>query len=150
MLAACTSDGTPQSSRTFDPCVPVTVGAPDASDAQRTSIAAAIEMWHAAGLAAPSDSGAAEPTIVIRFESAAPAIFGLYDDATIHINIELDGAARSITIAHELGHAFGLVHVPIGERASVMNAGNLTIAPAGDDLAPLAAIWGACDAGLHD
>ena len=149
MFAACSSGDGTQATRTFDPCQPVTVGAADASDAQRASIDDAIALWHAAGVAAPlSAPGSAD--ILVRFETAAPAIFGLYDDATIHINVELDGDARAIAIAHELGHAFGLAHVPVEVRPSVMNAGNLTIAPAVDDRVAIDAIWGTCTIPVQD
>ena len=56
----------------------------------------------------------------------------------------LGGSAQAVTIAHEIGHAFGLAHVPAGERASVMNPGNLNIEPNADDAATLALRWGAC------
>ena len=48
-------------------------------------------------------------------------------------------------IAHELGHAFGLFHVPASERISLMNPGNLTTPPTTADQAALAALWGSCD-----
>ena len=92
---------------------------------------------------ARGDSG--EVTIVFR--PASGAFYGFYDDttATVYVNVDLaDRAQRAIVIAHELGHALGLVHVSPSTRASVMNPGNVTIAPDDGDRAALAAIWGSC------
>jgi predicted Zn-dependent protease len=50
-------------------------------------------------------------------------------------------------IAHELGHAFGLVHVSPDTRPSVMNPGNTTVAPNDGDRAALEALWGTCGDG---
>ena len=60
------------------------------------------------------------------------------------INTDLSGGAQAVTIAHEIGHAFGLAHVPSGERASVMNPGNLNVEPNAADVATLALRWGGC------
>ena len=81
------------------------------------------------------------------FRDGAPAIYGYYEDttATIYINVEVsDPAERAVTIAHELGHAFGLIHIPTSVRPSVMNPGNLTVVPDGGDAAALASKWGSC------
>ena len=79
------------------------------------------------------------------FATAAPAIFGFYDgNGDISINQELDADKAAVTIAHELGHAFGLVHVPASVRPSVMNPGNLSVTPTAGDRDALAAIWGTC------
>lgn len=128
----------------FDPCAPLRLDAPGASDAQAAAIDQAIAAWQvsAASRAAPPASAVVE----VQFVDGPPEEYGFFDDAgaTIYVNRELDGDARAITIAHELGHAFGLVHVAPAVRASVMNAGNLTIAPTADDRAAIAARWGAC------
>jgi hypothetical protein len=115
-----------------------------ASDDQLASIDDAIAMWSTEGvMLARGDTG--EVTIVFR--PASSAFYGFYDvtTATVYINNDLaDPAQRAIVIAHELGHSFGLVHVSPNTRASVMNPGNVTIAPDDGDRAALAAIWGSC------
>ncbi len=58
------------------------------------------------------------------------------------INTDLAGAPLAVTIAHEIGHAFGLVHVPAGQRTSVMNPNNLVIEPTAEDVDTLAMRWG--------
>lgn len=129
---------------TFDACEPMTVGVAAASDDQLASIDDAIAMWSAEGVAVTrGDTG----QVAIVFRSGAKALYGFYDDttATVYINAELaDRTERAITVAHELGHAFALVHVPASTRASVMNPGNLTIEPDDGDRAALAAMWGDC------
>jgi Zn-dependent peptidase ImmA (M78 family) len=77
---------------------------------------------------------------------AAPGVFGFYDDVDVKLEISdaLSDDQRAIVIAHELGHAFGLVHVAATERASVMNVANLRIAPTAADQLAVAALWGDC------
>lgn len=62
----------------------------------------------------------------------------------IFINDDLDGQPLAVTVAHELGHAFGLVHVDPSVRASVMNPGNLSTPPTAADAAQVTGLWGAC------
>lgn len=81
----------------------------------------------------------------VRFDEAAPPFHGLYDDSegVIYINRGIiDERTLSIVIAHELGHAFGLLHVD--DRESVMNPGNLDTPPNAADQAAIEALWGAC------
>jgi hypothetical protein len=118
--------------RFLDPCLPtLLVVSPDATDDERAGIAAALQLWSAVGGPSISLEGpsGAQP-LPIGFERAAPAFFGLYrpDHGDILINRGLvDPTSRAITIAHEVGHAFGLAHVN-GQR-SLMNPGNLVIPP---------------------
>ncbi len=145
-LAACGSQPAGPAI-TFDPCEPVVVAADGATDAQRASITAAIAMWHADGVPGLALGDASSAQIPILFRDAMPAMYGFYDapNATVYINLAItDDNERAITIAHELGHALALVHVPPSTRESVMNPGNLTIAPNASDTAALAQTWGSC------
>lgn len=144
VTAACGGDPGPAPS-TFDPCTPVVlVPAADASAAERASIAAAIAAWRGcAGVALTLDEVEGAPHVPVVFRSASLAFLGIYERDTVVVNRELtDDAARAVVVAHELGHAFGLVHVE--DRASVMLPGNLTVAPGAVDEQALAKLWGAC------
>lgn len=148
--------------RTFDACAPLRVGTDPATTPERAdAIGRGLAMWNdlagthvsAVPVAPPSDAAAtgdevAAPTVPMRFQNAAPPFHGLYDDsdAIIFINEDLDGdpPALSITVAHEVGHAFGLLHVSPDIRPSLMNPGNLTVTPTAADVDALAALWGVC------
>lgn len=125
-MAGCGSQAT---AITFDPCEPVRVEGPD-------GVADAIAMWRVQDvtpfvLEEPAD-------IRVELTTGAPAFYGLYDGTTVYINTTItDAHQRAVTIAHELGHALGLVHVPASERASVMNPGNLIVEPTAADAAAL-------------
>lgn len=154
---------------TFNPCASVTL-TPDATATavELGGIAAAAGLWNqSAGSAlamafgpAPSanDGGtsiAPAPTLPIHFQTAAAPIHGLYDapDGQVFINDDLSGTELAITIAHEVGHSFGLVHIPPDVRPSLMNPGNLTVSITPEDISTLAAIWGRCaslDAGTTE
>jgi uncharacterized protein DUF955 len=130
---------------TFDPCDPTTITAPAATSDQLASIDAAIAMWHMRGVAGLARGGATQ--VAVEFREASDAIYGFYDDttATVYVNTRVvDADRRAITIAHELGHALGLVHIAPEERASVMNPGNVTISPTAEDSAALVRLWGTC------
>jgi hypothetical protein len=132
----------------FDACAPVAlltdVGL---TDAQAAGIAAAMPMWNdRAGthLMMGADQGA--PELPIHFQNAGPPFHGLYDapSGQVYINTDLAGAPLAITIAHEIGHAFGLVHISADQRTSVMNPNNLAIEPTAEDIDTLAMRWGGC------
>jgi len=144
----------------FDACAPLTVALEaSATESQTRGARAALELWNGRArteLSLEAMGAAAAPSvpmIPLRFQRAAAPSHGFYDPTAgvIFINADLSNpadpalaTALAITIAHELGHAFGLPHV--GDRPSVMRAGNLDVAPNAGDVEALAAIWGLCGA----
>ena len=132
--------------RVFDPCAPFSIAIDPGLDAdRRAAVDAAVAQWGQVIAVAADTAVAVEPVLQLRFESAAPAFHGAYLDeaAEIVINTDLaDAHARAVTIAHELGHAFGLWHVE--DRASVMSPGNLEVEPTPDDAAAVASLWPSC------
>lgn len=142
-LGACAAPSDAPIDVTFDPCHPPRIASDaGASAVQVAGIADAEALWQLG----PTGVGALD----VRFEPAADAFHGLYDDQAgiIYINDHLsDPPTLAIVIAHELGHAFGLHHVSPDVRASLMNPGNLVVPPTDADRRALAALWGACAAG---
>jgi hypothetical protein len=136
---------------TFDPCTPLTL-VPDASAStvELAGIAAAAALWNqsaGSALAMVSTTGpSGAPLLPIHFQTAAAPIHGLYDapDGQVFINDDLSGEELAITLAHEIGHSFGLVHISPDVRASLMNPGNLTVSITPDDVTTLAGLWGRC------
>jgi hypothetical protein len=138
LLAAC--GGEEPVAITHDACAPLTlVGA--STETQQHAIADAMAMWReqgAFGLGAGDE-------VEVRFEAAADVFHGLYDGGVIYVNESIaEEPTLAIVIAHELGHAFGLVHV--SDRVSVMNPGNLLTPPNDSDRVALQTLWGTCDA----
>ncbi|HET6149211.1 MAG TPA: hypothetical protein VFH68_16860 [Polyangia bacterium] len=139
----------------FDACQPLVL-APDldAGPEQLQGISDAVDLWNSSAATRLSmqvhdraaSGGAAGSSLPIHFQQAAAPFHGFYDDRDIQIFINRDLAdhARIVAISHELGHAFGLVHVAPAERPSVMNSGNITIDPTADDVGALATRWGHC------
>lgn len=134
----------------FDPCAEVVLVADDDLAASAMAgVAAGLESWNrAAGahltVARPSAISGSVPTVPIHFEAAGAPFHGLYDPARgqIFINTDLAGRGLSVAVAHEVGHAFGLVHVSPDQRRSVMNPDNLDEEPNAGDVATLADGWG--------
>lgn len=147
-LSACgAGPGNEGISLVFDPCEPIRLQAIDATQAELDGMAAAIDMWNRAASTRLTVNEAAEIVIPIRFEDAAPLSFGQYSPTTgdVYVNHSLTGErSRTITIAHELGHAFGLAHVRRNVRASLMNVGNLEQEITPSDVVALRSLWGAC------
>jgi hypothetical protein len=148
-LVGCSAVADRELEVVFDLCAPLALDAAGASPEQQASLDDAVALWRARGAAdlraAPASDAAAVLPVV--FAVAGPALHGYYDDAAgvLYVNARLeDRQARAIVIAHELGHAFGLWHVEAAERPSVMNRGNLRIAPTEADQRAAEAIWGRC------
>jgi hypothetical protein len=139
-----------QSDLRFDPCRPLVLVVQDGATSEESAgVEAAAKVWNdAAGaqvtvVSAGSVSTDA-PQVPVRFQRAATPSHGFFDPTLGHvlINEDLAGHALAVTIAHEVGHAFGLVHVT--DRQSVMNPGNLDVDPNAGDVGALATLWGAC------
>ncbi|HXI60005.1 MAG TPA: ImmA/IrrE family metallo-endopeptidase [Polyangia bacterium] len=144
----------PGDSLHFDPCQPLILAATaSASQAETDGISAGIALWNRVahshlsmivdGAGSTSAPGA---TVPINFQAAAAPSHGFYDAerGEVFINTDLTDSQRAITIAHEVGHSFGLAHVADSTRLSVMNPGNLDTPPTSDDVEALAALWGRC------
>ena len=150
-LTGCGDAGGPDESGPpvmFDACAPLALIAdPGASAAQSAGIVAGMSLWNAAAgsrLTLAADAGATG--LPIHFQAAAPPFHGLYDAprGQVFINTDLSGDTLAVTICHEIGHAFGLVHVPADQRSSVMNPNNLVVEPTAEDVDTLAMRWGVC------
>jgi hypothetical protein len=132
----------------FDPCAALAVITdPGVTDAESAGISAGISFWNdRAGTHLSIAPGAGMPALPIHFQNAAPPFHGLYDapGGQVYINTDLSGDALAVTICHEIGHAFGLVHIPADQRTSVMNPNNLDVEPTPEDVDTLAMRWGVC------
>lgn len=135
----------------FDPCAPLALVLDAAVTAeQRSGTRAAIALWNDRASARLSvtdqsiDDMSGEPALPVHFQPAAAPSHGFYDPGAgnVLINDDLTAHPLAVTLAHELGHAFGLAHV--SDRSSVMRAGNLDIEPNDADIAALAGLWGRC------
>lgn len=145
-LAACTAADQPEI--VYDPCSPLEVAlSPTVSAPELAGVIGAIELWRArlpVQLHVGSGARAAD-VLPVSFVSGS-ALRGVYWDARGTISIDrdlIDPDDYDVALAHELGHAFGLPHV--ADRPSVMNVGNLTIAPTAEDATQVAARWASCD-----
>ena len=154
-LVGCADESATITGLTFDACAPLDIGiAPSLSAEQVQGVTDAMAMWNQAGGTAlasmsvpPGPDSTGAPLVPLTFQAAAAPFHGLYDDRAgqIFVNQDLtDLAPLRITIAHEIGHAFGLPHVSASVRRSLMNTGNTTIGITPEDVDALAAIWGRC------
>ena len=144
--AACSgTTDTTTIANTHDACAPLALVSAAANDVQLEGMRAAESLWRDHG--APALGLFGDATVEVRFEAAAGAFHGIYEDqeGVIYINTDLAEPELSIVIAHEVGHVFGLVHIPVDDRVSLMNPGNLTSPPTADDQRAVAALWGTCN-----
>jgi hypothetical protein len=131
-----------------DACAPIAVSVTEPSvetEVQAQGVRDAFALWNAHGLPDMGIAASDGAVVELRFESAAEAFHGVYDDehGVIYINSKItEPHALAVTIAHELGHSMGLWHTT-GEP-SIMNPGNTSIEPQPDDIARLQALWGVC------
>ena len=138
-IAGCGGSDRGDAAVVHDPCEPLALTASAPTALQRTALDGAQALWRSYGAPAIGTG----TTLDVEFQAAAPGFHGLYADGIVYINEDIaDEATLAIVIAHELGHAFGLVHV--SDRVSVMNPGNLTVVPGDTDRAALEAMWGTC------
>lgn len=143
----------------FDPCAPLVIEPLDGSPREKQSVFRAVALWNdTAGSqlsvkgdgsldVLDADVAADVPVIPLRFDEAGSNFHGYYDDvdAVVYVNDDMDDdRERAITIAHEIGHAFGLLHVSVEDDTSVMNDGNLVTEPNAFDASSLRGIWGSC------
>jgi hypothetical protein len=152
--SACAADVDRVMDVTYDPCATQVVANEAATAAEIASLDAARALWNERGgfrLMAPGQPNTASdavhtPALQVRFQVEFGAFRGFYDDEAgeIIVNRNLTPEARTIVVAHELGHAFGLWHVASSERRSVMNPRNTTIAPLPRDVDDVRALWGSC------
>ena len=146
LLSSC-SPGDQFMNNTFHACAPLVIAAPDDATADELAgIDLGLEMWNRAAstrLSRMPRPGAA--VLPIRYVVSAEFFFGTYldEEATVVLN-RLGGSLqeRAVVVAHEIGHAFGLWHEE--DCDSVMNPGNLDIAPNSRDVDVLSARWGTC------
>jgi reprolysin-like metallo-peptidase family M12B len=150
--AACAACSGPQASEgagAHDACAPLAVTAAAATPAEQAGVDSALALWRDHGVSAFDAAAMAAPaaTLDIEFADAAAAFHGQYDPAgdRVLINRDLtDPGTLAIVIAHELGHAFGLVHIAPSARLSLMNPGNLVTPPTEADQQAVEALWGPC------
>jgi hypothetical protein len=151
-IGGCANDPEPTTIEglTFDPCQPLLVApaattTPDEVQAVSDSIALWNNLAGTKLAIAPGDgSDAGASTVTLVYQGAAGAFHGFYDPTVgqVYVNTDLSGHPREVTIAHEIGHAMGLVHVSTDVRQSVMNPGNLTNEPLPSDVDALTTLWG--------
>lgn len=136
---------------TFDPCSPLAlVPGPDTTPSERQGIEDAVAAWARVLPVQITVGDEAEPVPALPISFEDDAWFrAIYWDQYGVIEVGRERLAEqdyAIAIAHELGHAFGLLHVSKHTRPSVMHVGNLDIAPNEQDAAAVSELWQSCRA----
>jgi hypothetical protein len=129
----------------YDPCGGLGVRAlAETTSPELAGVAAGLALWNATS-SVQLHLDDADTSVPVRFADAPDPMHGVYDDRAgeVVINQRLVPTPdpMAITVAHELGHAMGLLHVPLSERPSLMNPGNVTLAPTAADVDSLWAVW---------
>lgn len=150
-FTACGRDADTHMDVVFDGCSPLLLApAADTTASERESVAWAVAMWNGrAGTQITLEADLGLPILPLHFATAAMAFYGVYDDEAGELIVNRgirDPHERAVTVAHELGHAFGLWHVKREIRPSVMNDNNRSVEPNEGDALDLAARWGPCEA----
>lgn len=144
-LLSCGAPADHSNDIVYDPCEPVVVLPGEGTTAQQLEgIRNAIELWRLAGLRSLTlDPDAGTQRVPVHFRDAPSMFHGIYEPriGEVRVNTRMVARAMDLTIAHELGHAVGLAHIPHAERLSVMNPGNSTVAPTTDDERQLHTRW---------
>jgi hypothetical protein len=148
LVAACSADDSIDI--TFDPCSPLTIVPSSGTSALEVqSIEAAILAWSRV-IPTQIEVGAGSPeadTLAVAFESGDTFYRATYWAGVGKISISREGIAPddyAVALAHEMGHAFGLLHVSSDVRASVMNTGNLELEPTDADALAVRDLWDTC------
>lgn len=132
----------------YDPCDVSIIVDEGSTATERESVASGLSLWNvAATLELGTEPRGDRPQLRIQFQEAALAFRGVYDDerGIVFVNRRLtDRRAQLITVAHEVGHAFGLWHVATSERRSLMNPGNIEVEPTSLDVQELRGHWASC------
>lgn len=148
VVTGCSGSDAGPAAVIFDPCAPLGLAiAGTPTQPQSDGVAAAVALWNTMGRTRlTASAGPDAPAIPVHFQFAASPDHGLYDGqlGVIFVNDDLTGEPLAVTLAHELGHAFGLVHVDPAARSSVMNPGNQSTPPTPADAGELAALWSRC------
>jgi len=137
---------------TFDPCSPLEIVVTSDHVEDVEAVKAALAAWARVvpvGDVAVTPGTPAAGQLTVRFLDGEQPVRGMYYDSVGLVEISRDMLAPEvypIAVAHELGHAFGLLHVEASTRASVMNVGNTTVEPTEQDAIEVIAKWASCRA----